>query len=134
MKKRKKQMILFIILLLCFIGSFFVYLHREKNIVNFKNIVGTYVYKVQCDKDTIKGEDGYSIDTLTLKEDNTFLLEIDDCFSYNVLEGEYSFDEKSKTLLLQNSVASYAEMFTIRDVHTIIKTDEVDRELIYKKK
>ena len=130
---KKKQILILIILLILLFGAFVLYLYRKKNIVNKENIIGSYVYKVKCDKDTIKGENEYSIDTLTLKKDNTFLLEINDCFSFNVLEGDYSFDEKSKTLLLQNNVASFVETLKIKDVNTIIRMDEVDRELIYKK-
>ena len=113
--------------------AFFIYSYKKKNVINDKNIVGTYVHKVKCDEDTTKGENEYWINTLILKDNNTFILETNDCFSFYVLDGEYSFDKNSKTLLLQNNVASFVETLKIKDVNTIIRKDEVDRELIYKK-
>ena len=134
MKKRKKQIFILIFLFILCIIAFFLYLYRESRIINKKNILGSFVYKVQCDKDTVKGENGFSITTLTLNKNNTFIFEFDDCFGFNVLEGEFSFDKKTKSLLLQNSVAEYVRIFNIENVDTIIEVDELDRKLIYKRK
>jgi len=134
MKKRRKQIFILIFLFILCIIAFFLYLYRESRIINEKNILGSFVYKVQCDKDTVKGENGFSITTLTLNKNNTFIFEFDDCFSFNILEGEFSFDKKTKSLLLQNSVAEYVRIFNIENVDTIIEVDELDRKLIYERK
>lgn len=133
---KKKLLKIIILLILIAIVGFMIFRKWQNGQtgVDEKTIVGSFEYKTTCTADTMKGENGVSQDTLVLKKDKTFTLEQDSCFGYTTLEGEYSLDEKTNTLFLQNEMASYAETMEVKDKNTIIRRDEVDREIVYKRK
>ena len=138
MKRKIKKIGCLILILLCFFGTTAFTGCKTSELSSLYSLTKPYIGVYECESATLEGKDILSlfkIVTLELKEGGTFLVIAKPKFGFTVRqEGNYSFDEKAKTITMTatRGKKKYEKTFPADGGVFAVSTSLGGRELVLK--